>query len=79
MFSGGEKKSFYELSFVIGSGIIALKLKSNKLNSCESVSVFMYAKSGKKFIFSVISGVSYPVLLYRSHNQLTDKISIIGR
>jgi len=25
MFSGGEKKSFYELSFIIGIGIIALK------------------------------------------------------
>jgi len=29
MFSGGEKKSFYELPFVIGIGIIALKLKIN--------------------------------------------------
>jgi hypothetical protein len=28
MFSGGEKKSFYELSVVIGTDIIALKLKS---------------------------------------------------
>ena len=27
MFSGGEKKSFYELTHVIGAGIIALKLK----------------------------------------------------
>jgi len=59
MFSGGEKKSFYELSFVIGSGIIALKLKSHKLNSCESVFFLMYANTGKKFIFSVICGVSY--------------------
>ena len=79
MFSGGEKKSFYELLFVIGSGIIALKLKSHKLISCESVFVFMYAKSGKKFIFSVICGVLYRVLLYRLHSHLTDKISIIGR
>ena len=79
MFSGGEKKSFYELSFVIGSGIIALKLKSHKLNSCKSVFVHMYAKSGKKFIFSVNSGVTYPVLLYRPHSQLRGKISIIGR
>jgi hypothetical protein len=28
MFSGGEKKSFYELYVVIGTGIIALNLKS---------------------------------------------------
>jgi hypothetical protein len=28
MFSGGEKKSFYNLSVLIGVGIIALKLKS---------------------------------------------------
>jgi hypothetical protein len=27
MFSGGEKKSFYELSFVIDTDITALKLK----------------------------------------------------
>jgi len=31
MFSGGEKKSFYELSVVIGTGIIALKLKINTI------------------------------------------------
>ena len=79
MFSGGEKKSFYELMFVIGSGIIALNLKSYKLNNCESVFIFMYAKSGKKFIFSVIGGVSYPVLLYMLHRQFRGKISIIGR
>ena len=78
MFSGGEKKSFYELTFVIGSGIIALKLKSNKLNSCESVFVFMYAKSGKKFIFSVNNGVLYPVLMYGPDSQFIGKISIIG-
>jgi len=54
MFSGGEKKSFYELLFVIGSGIIALNLKSHKLIASMSVFVFVYAKSGKKFIFSVI-------------------------
>ena len=59
MFSGGEKKSFYELLFVIGSGIIALKLKSLKLIGSESVFVLMYANTGKKFIFSVICGVSY--------------------
>ena len=51
MFSGGEKKSFYELSFVIGSGIIALKLKRHKLISSKSVFVLMYAKSGKKVHF----------------------------
>jgi len=34
MFSGGEKKSFYELSvLVIGTGIIALELKINRFNS----------------------------------------------
>ena len=33
MFSGGEKKSFYELSFVIGTGIIALKLKIDKFTA----------------------------------------------
>ena len=59
MFSGGEKKSFYELTCVIGTGIIALNIKSNKLISSESVFVLMYAKTGKKFIFSVICGVSY--------------------
>ena len=59
MFSGGEKKSFYELLIVIGFGIIALNLKSNKLDGSESVFVLMYAKTGKKFIFSVIRGVSY--------------------
>lgn len=64
MFSGGEKKSFYELSFVIGSGIIALKLKSHKLISSKSVFVYMYAKSSKKVHFPVIFGVSYVVLLY---------------
>ena len=79
MFSGGEKKSFYELSIVIGSGIIALNLKSNKLITSESVFVLMYAKSGKKFIFSVNSGVSYLVLLCRPHRRLRGKISIIGR
>ena len=47
MFSGGEKKSFYELLFVIGIGIIALNLKSNKLDGSEFVFVLMYAKSGK--------------------------------
>jgi hypothetical protein len=59
MFSGGEKKSFYELLSVIGSGIIALNIKSNKLNSCESVFVFMYANTGKKFIF--LSSVAYRI------------------
>ena len=59
MFSGGEKKSFYELHIVIGTGIIALNLKSNKLDGSESVFVLMYAKTGKKFIISVICGVSY--------------------
>jgi len=33
MFSGGEKKSFYELLVVIGTDIIALKLKSNKFTA----------------------------------------------
>ena len=61
MFSGGEKKSFYELTHVIGNGIIALDIKSHKLISSESVFVLMYAKTGKKFIFSVIGGVLYPV------------------
>jgi len=37
MFSGGEKKSFYELSFVIGTGIIALKLKINRLAVCRVI------------------------------------------
>ena len=59
MFSGGEKKSFYELIFVIGTGIITLNLKSNKLIDSESVFVLMYANSSKKFIFSVICGVLY--------------------
>ena len=36
MFSGGEKKSFYELSYVIGIGIIALKLKINRFNCLQS-------------------------------------------
>jgi hypothetical protein len=79
MFSGGEKKSFYELLSVIGSGIIALKLKSNKLVSSESVFVLMYVKTGKKFIFSVLNGVLYPGMLCRLHKQLIGKISIIGR
>jgi len=79
MFSGGEKKSFYKLTRVIGDGIIALKLKSNKLIRFESVFVLMYAKTGKKFIFSVICGVSYLVLIYRLHRQFRGEISIIGR
>ena len=79
MFSGGEKKSFYELLFVIGFGIIALNQKSNKLIRFESVFVLMYAKTGKKFIFSVICGVSYLVLIYRLHRQFRGEISIIGR
>jgi len=33
MFSGGEKKSFYELSIVIGNGIIALELKINTMTA----------------------------------------------
>jgi hypothetical protein len=33
MFSGGEKKSFYELSVFIGNDIIALKLKINRSTS----------------------------------------------
>jgi len=33
MFSGGEKKSFYELSYLIGTGIIALELKINRFMS----------------------------------------------
>jgi hypothetical protein len=33
MFSGGEKKSFYELPFVIGTGIIALELKINTITA----------------------------------------------
>jgi hypothetical protein len=79
MFSGGEKKSFYELWFIIGSGIITLNLKSNKLISFESVFVLLYANTGKKFIFSVIGGVLYTVLLYRLLRQFRGKISIIGR
>ena len=79
MFSGGEKKSFYELLFVIGTGIISLKLKSNKLINSESVFVLMYAKSSKKFNVSVLSGVLYPGVLCRLHRQLIGKISIIGR
>ena len=79
MFSGGEKKSFYELESVIGFGIIALNLKSNKIISCELVFVFIYAKSHKKFIFSVNSGVLYLVLLSRPNRQFRGKTSIIGR
>jgi hypothetical protein len=79
MFSGGEKKSFYELSFVIGSGIIALNLKNWKLVSCESIFSHMYANTGKKFIFSVICGLLYPVLSYGPHRQFRGNISIIGR
>jgi len=34
MFSGGEKKSFYQFPvFVIGNGIIALELKINRFIS----------------------------------------------
>jgi len=78
MFSGGEKKSFYELSIVIGLGIIALNLKTNKLVTYESIFVFMYAKSGKKFIFLSSAAYCIEVLLYRLHRQFRDKISIIG-
>jgi len=33
MSSGGEKKSFYELSYLIGTGIITLELKINRFTS----------------------------------------------
>jgi hypothetical protein len=62
MFSGGEKKSFYELWFIIGFGIITLNLKSNKLDGSEPVFVFMYANTGKKFIF--LSSVAYCIPSY---------------
>jgi hypothetical protein len=59
MFSGGEKKSFYKLNLVIGTIIIALKLKqvihyvqNNVLSSIYAVSTLKAAKSS---IFSVYS------------------------
>jgi hypothetical protein len=57
MFSGGEKKSFYKLNLVIGTFIIALKLKriihymqNNVLSSIYAVTTLKVAKSS---IFSV--------------------------
>jgi len=37
MFSGGEKKSFYELSVLIGNDLIALKLKINTFRAYKKI------------------------------------------
>jgi len=50
MFSGGEKKSFYELSFFIGTLANALNLKINRLALCRVILIlailaFLYVNS----------------------------------
>jgi len=58
MFSGGEKKSFYELSIFIGIGVIALELKST--DSCVYNNAifcrlcFFYVKSPQEFNFFLL-------------------------
>jgi hypothetical protein len=62
MFSGGEKKSFYELSFVIGTSIIALKLKSTHLVHSKYFNfllpLFFTIKSVRSSIFSSCEDIS---------------------
>ena len=74
MFSGGEKKSFYELSFVIGSGIIALKLKINRFTSEKIVYfqlplLFLRSKQLEVRFFSSLEGVLYPGVLCSPNKQ----------
>ena len=51
MFSGGEKKSFYELSIVIGTGIIALELKINRFTSQR---IFYFSVASASFTLKVV-------------------------